>query len=96
MSIKSLIIKGYEINFDKNIYEYNIEVSNDVFNGKKVIRESFYDSKTEYKTNYYFVNDTLVGIKREHSKYGDEVIIVDNITNTVEDKYFNKLIIPLL
>lgn len=68
----------------------NITVSKATFNGKSVIKESFYDSKTGYTMNYYFNGDTMVGIKKEHPTKVDEVIYVDEISNTVDDKIFEK------
>ena len=68
----------------------DITVSRTQFNGKSVIKESYYDTKTGYTMNYYFENDTLVGIIKQHPKKVDEIIYVDKISNTVSDSYFEK------
>lgn len=67
-----------------------ITVSRDTFNGKSVICESFIDSVTGYTMKYYFDGETLVGIKRTHPKKADEIIYVEKISNSVNDKIFNK------
>ncbi len=73
----------------------DISVSRTTFNGKSVIKESFYDSKTGYTMNYYFNGETMVGIKKEHPKKVDEVIYIDEISNTVNDDLFDKPLIAL-
>ena len=68
-----------------------ISVSKSRFDGKDVICESFIDSKTGYTMKYYFdSNDVLVGIEKTHPKKADEIIYVEEISNTVADKIFNK------
>ena len=73
-----------------------ITVSETVFNNKSVTNESLYNAKTGYTTNYYFENDTLVGIKNEHPRYSDETIIVKKLTNNIDNKYFDKKKIPFI
>ena len=72
----------------KNIGDVSVTIAK--FNGKSVIKESFYDSQTGYTMNYYFDGETLVGIKKEHPKKVDEIIYVDKISNTVSNSIFNR------
>ena len=68
-----------------------ISVGKEKFDGKNVIYESYIDNKTGYTVKYYFDSkDNLIGIKKTHPKKVDEVIYVEEVSNTVSDKLFNK------
>lgn len=68
-----------------------INVSRTKFDGKNVVCESYLDTKTGYTVKYYFdSNDTLIGIEKTHPKKSDEVIYIQEISNSVSDKIFNK------
>ena len=72
----------------KNVGE--ISVTRTKFDGKSVFKESYYDAKTGYTMNYYFDGDVLVGIKKEHPTKVDEIIYVEEISNTVPKNIFTK------
>ena len=67
----------------------DITATKTTFNKKSVICESFYDSKTGYTMKYYFDGETLVGIERTHPKKVDEIIYVEEVSNTVKDSIFD-------
>ena len=71
-------------------YVGDITVTKDKFNGKSVIKESFYNSLNGYTMSYYFDDETLVGIVKEHPRKVTDTIYVEKISNTVSDSYFEK------
>ena len=91
MSLMTEMIELMNVNIDGEI-----TVAEVVFNGKNVVRESYVDSKTGYTMNYYFDGDKLVGIKKAHKTYDDEIVYVKEISNSVNNKYFDRKKIILL
>ena len=71
-------------------YVGDITVSKANFNGKSVIKESFYNPLNGYTMSYYFDDETLVGIVKEHPRKVTDTIYVEKISNTVSDSYFEK------
>lgn len=85
---------------DMNMTEYldevkikdvgDITVEKTEFNSETVIKESYYNTETGYTMNYYFDDETLIGIKKEHQIKVDEIFYVHKVGNTVADEIFNR------
>ncbi len=66
-----------------------VTVSEEKFNGKNAICESYRDNSTNIINKYYFDGETLIGIEK---KYGSTstMIYVDTISNTVDDSLLKR------
>ena len=62
-----------------------INVSEEVFDGKKVICESYIDTKYGFIVKYYFDGETLVGIEKFYKNESKQIIYVHEVKNTVSD-----------
>ncbi len=67
-----------------------ISVSEDTFNGKKVICESYIDSKYGFIVKYYFDGETMVGLEKIYNNKSSQVIYVDKISTTVSDSLLKR------
>lgn len=72
----------------KNIGE--ITVTQEVFDGKTVICESYTDTVTGQLMKYYFYSDVLIGIETINKNGTSDIIRVSGITTTVSDKVFTR------
>ncbi len=67
-----------------------ISVSEDTFNGKKVICESYIDSKYGFIVKYYFDGETMVGLEKIYNNKSSQIIYVDKISTTVSDSLLKR------
>ena len=67
-----------------------ITVTETTFNGKNVICEGYIDSKYGYIVKYYFDGATLVGLEKVYKNQTRQVIYVDEVRTTVDDKLLQR------
>lgn len=67
-----------------------ITVSQEKFDGKTVIAESYTDTVTGHKMKFYFYSDVLIGCETTYKDGSVDTIRVSGITTTVSDKYFTR------
>lgn len=81
--IKDLIIKGYDINFKKNIYEYNINTSKDKLDIKVVLD----DNKSSYKIigneNLKDYSKIKIKVTSEDGNVRNYTLSIMKTTNTI-------------
>ena len=79
------LIKDIEI---KNVGD--ITVTQEVFDGKTVICESYIDTQNGHTMKYYFYGDVLIG-SEDISKNGNvDLVRISDITTSVSDSYFTR------
>ena len=67
-----------------------VTVTETTFNGKNVICEGYIDSKYGYIVKYYFDGATLVGLEKVYKNETKQVIYVDEVRTTVDDKLLQR------
>ena len=72
----------------KNVGE--ITVSQEVFDGKIVICESYIDTETGLLMKYYFYSDVLIASETVYKSGKSDVVRVSDITTTVSDQVFTR------
>lgn len=79
------LIKDMQI---KNVGE--ITVTQEVFDGKNVICESYTDTKTGQLMKYYFYSDVLIASQTTYRDGTVEVVRISNIKTSVSDSVFTR------